>query len=158
MSRLLPRNKNCCWVNTLGGEIPRRRWFCQIKVHKKTKVLKKLSPIKRSSVPGEGLQSWTKMDFAISPFKIEPFKTLAITNTPPCLPSPPKKTMLKSTSIISPTDWTTLTRVGWGKVSQQYQAREISVLWVRKCEILNTLCPIMKPFTERRQYLFSKFF
>lgn len=54
----------------------------------KNTSFKKLSPIKRSSVPGEGLQSCTKMDFAISSH-IEPFKALAITNTPPSpLPAP----------------------------------------------------------------------
>ena len=82
MSRLLPGHKNRCWVNTLGREIQRRWWFCQIKDHTKTK---------RSSAPSEGLQAWTKMDFTIYSFKREPFKALAITNTPPPPPPPKKK-------------------------------------------------------------------
>ena len=112
MSRLLPRHKNRCWVNTLGGEIPRRRGFCQIKDHKKTK---------RSSAPGEGLQSWTKMDFAISSFKIEPFKALAITNTspspPPTPPPPPAQTKKNEKCWSPPGSFLQMTEQywpGWG--------------------------------------------
>ena len=81
MSRLLPGHKNRCWVNTLGGEIQRRWWFCQIKDHTNTK---------RSSAPSEGLKAWTKMDFTIYSFKREsPLKHSQLQILPP--PHPHKK-------------------------------------------------------------------
>ena len=75
----------------------------------------------------------------MSNFRILLSKVRFTQDTPPT-PSK-RKTMLKGGRNIVAPDQTTLTREGWGKGSPWCQIRRASLLWVRKCKILNTFCP-----------------
>ena len=75
----------------------------------------------------------------MSNFRILLSKARFTQDTPPT-PSK-RKTMLKGGRNIVAPDQTTLTREGWGKGWPWCQIRRASLLWVRKCKILNTFCP-----------------